>query len=208
MSPIGKRLILLRHGNTFESDQTPVQVGARTDMPLTKQGLKQAVDFALYLKREKILPKAIFAGSLKRQTEAANLIGVELNIVDRVHLDEAALTEIDYGLWEGLTSEEIHEKWPLEYETWNERGEWGKGIFGGSLETHMEGISTWLKMLYETYSSSDTVVALTSQGVIRFFSSFVEGKDPFMSIKVKTGHFCDLLLCQDKVQLMSWNVKP
>ena len=42
---IGKepiRLILVRHGNTFEAGQKCVKVGSKTDMPLTAQGLRQA----------------------------------------------------------------------------------------------------------------------------------------------------------------------
>ena len=32
------RLILARHGNTFEAGETPVWVGAREDLPLTARG--------------------------------------------------------------------------------------------------------------------------------------------------------------------------
>ena len=62
------RLILMRHGNTFEAGQTPVQVGTRTDLPLTAQGLAQAKEMLNYLTAEGISPEAIFAGKLKRHS--------------------------------------------------------------------------------------------------------------------------------------------
>jgi probable phosphoglycerate mutase len=30
------RIIIARHGNTFTKDQTPLRVGARTDLPLVE----------------------------------------------------------------------------------------------------------------------------------------------------------------------------
>lgn len=55
------RLILVRHGNTFDAGQTPTQVGARTDLSLTDQGRNQAHYFARYLASEQIQPQAISA---------------------------------------------------------------------------------------------------------------------------------------------------
>ena len=118
------RLILARHGNTFEMGQTPIQVGARTDLPLTQQGRDQAEQIANFLHRQGIKPAAIFAGALKRQTESAQIIGKQLGI--QIELNQEALTEIDYGPWEGLTSEEIVKQWPHEYARWTEEGRWAE----------------------------------------------------------------------------------
>lgn len=206
------RLILVRHGNTFESGQTPVQVGKRSDMALTKQGVQQAHDFASYLISQGIMPKAIYAGTLARQTESAKIIGKELHIQDKVHLREPALTEVDYGLWEGLTAEEIQSKWPAEYECWNKQAQWAEGIFAGTLEGHLEAIAHWLDTLTKTYNGGDVVVGVTSNGIIRFFYSFV--KDEWQglvngkqmdSLKVKTGHFCELLVYKDALKVIAWN---
>jgi Fructose-2,6-bisphosphatase len=206
------RLILVRHGNTFESGQQPVQVGALSDLPLTAQGFKQAHDFAGYLKRKGIEPKAIYAGTLVRQTESAKIVGKELHMEKKVHINEPALTEIDYGLWEGLAADEIEAKWPHEYEQWNTQAKWAEDIFGGTLQGHLEAIAHWLDMLCKTYDSGDTVVAVTSNGVIRFFYSFV--KDDWQAVvntkqmenlKVKTGHFCELLIYKDALKVQTWN---
>jgi broad specificity phosphatase PhoE len=50
----------------------------------------------------------------------------------KLHLNEPALNEIDYGLWEGLSTEQITAKWPAEYEEWNDQAVWPTHIFNGS----------------------------------------------------------------------------
>jgi probable phosphoglycerate mutase len=45
------RLILIRHGNTFEAGQKAVWVGARSDLPLTMAGEAQAHAAAQYVAR-------------------------------------------------------------------------------------------------------------------------------------------------------------
>lgn len=208
------RLILLRHGNTFEAGQTPTQVGVRSDLPLTIQGCEQAEHFARYLIAEAITPKAIFAGTLKRQIKTAQIIAKQL-FIENLHLHEPALTEIDYGAWEGLTSEEIQSKWPLEYDHWTEEAKWAEGIFGGSLENHLLGIKRFLDHLKKKYASGDTIAAVTSNGLMRFFYSFQKTEWEHLSregqlekLKVKTGHFCELHIFNDFIKIKSWNQNP
>lgn len=181
------RLILARHGNTFEAGQTPIQVGARTDLSLTAEGKIQAQALANYVRQ--LNPAAVFAGALKRQIEMAQPLGV-------VQV-EAALTEIDYGLWEGLTTEEIKAGWPTEYTAWN-LGKWPDGIFGNTYEWHRQRIDDWLRRLQKQYAEK-TVVGVTSNGIIRLFHP---------GPKVKTGHFCELLVLTSSLEVKQWNAKP
>lgn len=209
------KLILVRHGNTFEKGETPTQVGSSTDLPLTTQGRKQAEDFAYYLAANHDVPAAIFAGTLKRQTETAQIVGKQLGVESLIHLGESALTEVDYGLWEGLTSDEITSRWPIEYANWTEKALWGAGIFGGDLNTHLKGIEGWVQQLRHSYQAGDIVVGVTSNGVIRFFYAFLAADWQRLSqerkmedLKVKTGHFCELLLFPHKIEVKSWNQDP
>lgn len=202
------RLILVRHGNTFESGQTPIQVGARTNLPLTAQGRNQAHIFAKHLDSLGVRPRAIYAGALLRQTESAAIVGKHFHMEHDIHVNEAALTEIDYGLWEGLTSDEIASQWPDEYRHWTAEAKWPAHIFGSSEEAHIKNIKSWLDLLRKTYSSEDTVVGVTSNGVIRFFYLLQEHVKATGDLKVKTGNFCELLLFKDSVQVKTWNVTP
>ncbi|MEI8124854.1 MAG: histidine phosphatase family protein [Parachlamydiaceae bacterium] len=208
-------LILARHGNTFEKGQKLVQVGSKTDMPLTGHGRVQAEFLGKYLAERQITPRGLYAGGLKRQIETAKIVGKELHFKGDIHEHEPALTEVDYGLWEGLTQEEIMEKWPLEYSAWTEESAWGEEIFGGTVRNHLIAIEKWLNKLREEYSSGDTVIGITSNGIIRFFYSFHDEewsrlkKGKQMDIlKVSTGHFCEILLFKNSISIKSWNVNP
>jgi broad specificity phosphatase PhoE len=175
----------------------------------------QAQALASYLKGENITPAAIYAGHLKRQVESAQIIAQALCLEGRVHLHEPSLTEIDYGLWEGLTAEAIAARWPAEYADWTEQSKWPHEIFGGTLEVHLKEIDRWLFELRSSHVSGETVLALTSNGIARFFYSYaarewahLQQARQMESLKVKTGHFCELLLLPNELQVKRWNVDP
>lgn len=207
------QLFLVRHGNTFESGQTPTQVGARTDLLLTDQGRVQGHNFATYLASHQLKPDAIYAGALKRQIETAQILERQFHLKNKIHLNEPALTEIDYGPWEGLTAEEIIRQWPAEYNAWTKQSKWPH-FFGGTEECHLRDIRIWLEDLRKRYKPGEVVLGVTSNGVIRFFYTFDQKWKELIktgqieNLKVKTGHFCKLLLFQDSLEIESWNVDP
>lgn len=180
------RLILMRHGNTFEMNDIPVQIGARTDLPLTAFGQEQARKAALFLKNDPV--QAIFAGGLKRQNETASIIGTHFGLNVQY---TPALTEIDYGLWEGLSADVIEQKWPKEYDEWTQEAKWQHHIFQKSSETHLQDLMNWFQSLLVF----ETVLGITSNGLLRFFKKE----------KVKTGHLCELFLYSDRIECGFWN---
>ena len=174
-------------------------VGARTDLLLTSEGREQARRFAHSLESQ---PQAIYSGSLLRQTQTADIVRGRFSL--DVPIRETALTEIDYGAWEGLTQEEIRERWPEELAAWTAEARWPHGIFGRSAKEHLDDIQNWIGRLRRLYASGDLVVAVTSNGILRFFYSLQEK----VSLKVQTGHFCELSILQDSIRVERWNVKP
>lgn len=185
------RLILVRHGNTFEKEEIPVQVGIRTDLPLTATGREQLLTLSAFLKEKKSFPKAIFAGFLKRQTESAKIIAENFGLRFE---NTAVLSEIDYGPWEGLTQEEICQKWPKECDEWNREAKWQPSIFVGSFEEHWSRLILWFECISSKYPDQ-TVVGITSNGLLRLLRNE----------KVKTGHFCTLELCGKDWKILNWN---
>ena len=185
------RLFLMRHGNTFESTETPLQIGARTDLPLTEYGKEQALKMANYLKEHSILPQGIYASRLQRQMQTAQIIAANCKVP---WIEEGALAEIDYGLWEGLRAEEVQRQWPQEYEAWIKQGLWQKKIFASQYEMHQKQWHTWLATLPE-----GDIVAISSNGLIR---TMLNGE------KVQTGHFCELQCLDGHWNIKSWNQNP
>ncbi|MBU6446733.1 MAG: phosphoglycerate mutase family protein, partial [Verrucomicrobia bacterium] len=179
---------------TFEEGQVAVQIGARTDLPLTAAGLVQAENMGRYLLAKGIAPQAIFAGGLRRQTESASVIGAMLGLPWQ---SAPALTEIDYGLWEGLPAEEIERKWPQEYAEWTREAKWQSHIFQGAHENHRKSLQRWVDELQTRYPRT-TILGVTSNGLLRFFRNE----------KVKTGHFCELELHSNRVNVLLWNQNP
>lgn len=190
------RLFFVRHGNTFEEGQIPVQIGKRTDLPLTSFGILQAEQMGKYLLAEGIRPQAIFAGALKRQMQFASILSEMLHLP---LLQEPALTELDYGAWEGLASEEISSRWPKEYKEWNESGIWAENIFAGTEEKHRDCIDLWLSKIRKTFKENSVIVAISSNGLLRLFHK---------KEKVKTGYFCDLAIYPSHFEIKGWNLKP
>jgi 2,3-bisphosphoglycerate-dependent phosphoglycerate mutase len=188
------RLILVRHGNTFEQGETPLQVGAKTDLPLTAYGLLQAEAVGKYLSTIGVIPQVIYAGRLKRQTESAQVIAQLFGLSLQ---KSPALNEIDYGLWEGLTANEIQKTWPKEYAEWNEEAKWQGHIFQGSDKAHFKQLLDWLEFLKQAHFGK-TVLAVTSNGLLRFLKNE----------KVKTGHFCEVILEEKGYRIVQWNQKP
>lgn len=99
------RLIIVRHGQTLWNLAKKYQ--GHSDIALTDKGLQQAQAVAERLAAEKI--DAVYASDLSRAFKTAECIADKHNLqVTSV----PALREIKFGEWEGLTYEEISEKWP------------------------------------------------------------------------------------------------
>lgn len=176
----------------------------RTDLHLTLAGKQQALELANHFHFHQISPQAIYAGTLKRQIETAEILSQNFHL-SQIYLGETALTEIDYGLWEGLPHEIIQMRWKREYEAWALEGKWPTNVFGGSLEEHLKNIQEWLQTLRTRYRAGDTVMAIGSQGILRLFHP---KRHQLEDLKVKTGHFCELELHPDSLFVKSWNQKP
>lgn len=184
--------------------EEPRQIGAQTDLPLTAQGRQQIEKGALALQKANYTPSAIYAGPLKRQRESAQILAAPFSLPVT---SSEALREIDYGLWEGLKAPEIESKWGKEYQAWREKGEWPEMIFRGNLNQHLQQIQQWLFSLDSPDSSDHFILAVTSNGLLRFFHPEWRqiGKRGEMDrLKVKTGHFCELILSHP-VQVVRWN---
>lgn len=99
------RIFLVRHGATDWNVTKRAQ--GQADVPMTSLGYEQAEAAAERLEDERI--DAVYASDLQRASETAKAIarrkGLEVNLDPR-------LREIDQGDWTGLSSDEIHARWP------------------------------------------------------------------------------------------------
>lgn len=106
-----KQIFLIRHAATSQNLQR--RYCGITDAPLSDMGLAQAEILAELLGNENI--SAIYSSPLSRAAKTAEAIAAAHSITVRT-LD--SLSEINFGLWEGLTFNEIKAKFPDEQNQW------------------------------------------------------------------------------------------
>src|SRR3954451_5277907 len=93
-------LYLIRHGTTTMNVENRYR--GRRDVPLDAQGWADAVEAARELSPMGLA--AVYAGPLRRTINTAQVIADECRIPDVRILH--GLVNLDYGEWEGMTSEE------------------------------------------------------------------------------------------------------
>ncbi len=202
-------LLLIRHGNTFEPGETPRRVGAKTDLPLTEEGRRQARTLAAMISRDYMPVGAIITGPLKRTIEVAKTISGEIS---NTFTADERLSEINYGLWENKTDDEIKTSYgPEALEAWEQHGLWPEnGLWAPSREKVFKNLANILseqrKMLDEQPSHHRILV--TSNGILRLVHSIITGTEPSPKGKVKTGHFCVLIPRESGWTILKWNEKP
>jgi broad specificity phosphatase PhoE len=108
-------LILVRHGET--EGQSSIRYHGRSDVALSDLGRAQmrAAREAILRHHGGLRFQTVFTTPLMRASEGARLIAGET--ADLVVVEEFA--EVHFGLFEGLTAEEIRERYPEEFTRWN-----------------------------------------------------------------------------------------
>ena len=200
------RLILIRHGNTFDPSDEPVWVGARTDMPLVEKGLDQARAVGEALKRKGVTPDALIAGPLQRTRRSAEIIADLLGLAPSTIRIDRRLTEIDYGAWEGKpTAALIASGYDAEMAAWNKNS-----IFPASAgwsPSEAQIIADVGALLSE--AEEGTTVLVTSNGILRFFARAALNAREFPDRKVATGHLCAMECGENGGwRIVAWNQAP
>ena len=198
-----KTLIIARHGNTFRSGETPTRVGAKTDLPLVEE--ERARGIGKYLKKNGYAPTKIYAAPLKRTMETAKLAAEELEFEGTVEpLND--FTEIDYGPDENKTEDEVIARIGQDaIDLWN-----AKAIVPNGWKVDPEKLANVWKDFAASIKDGETVLAVSSNGVIRFAPHITADYDAFCAehdIKVATGGVCILVFENGVWTAKEWNVK-
>lgn len=105
------RVLLLRHGRTAWNAERRYQ--GQADPPLDEVGRRQAVEVAGLVAA--LEPQLLVSSDALRARQTAEPIGVVTSIEVRV---DARLRERSLGHWEGLTRDEVAERYPDEFADW------------------------------------------------------------------------------------------
>ncbi|GHE67232.1 phosphoglycerate mutase [Streptomyces spiralis] len=155
----GRRIILWRHGQTSWNVERRFQ--GSTDVELTETGVGQARRSARLL--ASLGPDAIISSDLKRAArtaaELATLTGLDVTV-------DEGLRETYAGVWQGLTHEEIIDRYGAEYTAWKRGEPVRRG--GGELETEVADRAAPVVLRHvEKLPEDGTLVVVSHGGTIR-----------------------------------------
>lgn len=102
------KIFLVRHGETRWNVEQKMQ--GQSDIPLNEVGKKQARSLGEWMEKFSLKPDVVVASDLARAMETAQIIADVVGC-GPVQSDPA-WREINFGVWEGLTWEEIRQRYP------------------------------------------------------------------------------------------------
>lgn len=198
--------IFARHGNTFESGQKVVMVGAREDLPLTEVGRDQARAVGLALQPLRGELGGVRSGPLKRTYDFAKIVIETLSLPHKVEIDQR-LVELDYGAWSGLSDQEIEalSGSTLPLKAWQEHGKRPEGVVFTPSEEVLRRET--VALLDELRLRQGISLVVTSNGRLREVGRVV-GQDSARSWKVGTGKLCVLESAAGSWRIVAWDIPP
>lgn len=183
------KLYITRHGTTEWNLERRLQGWG--DSPLTADGINRAKLLGKYL--EDVNFNIIYSSPLNRALETAKLIRGEKNTRIEIH---EALKELSHGIWEGMTMEEIEEKYSEEYSIYRNRPGEYIPMKGESFTDLFERVKSFLE---EIASKGYENVLIVSHGItIKALIAIIKDLtwEEFSSLEVYTG--CSLNICELK----------
>lgn len=210
------RLYLVRHGNTFEAGETPVRVGANEDLPLTREGEAQARRLGEVLNDAGVVLDTAVTGPLQRTRRHAEIVLECLGSGLSPAID-VRLKEIDYGVWGGLSDEEIVRRfgpraadelaaWERDSRWPTETAEWRPGA--ATVRANLRALTAELEA---TLGEAGTALVCSSNGILRYFLELTPGglaeAQTTGRAKMGTGAVSMLDVRDGSARVAFWNLK-
>jgi probable phosphoglycerate mutase len=158
----------IRHGQTSFNVLGKIQ--GSSDIPLTNNGIKQANE----CKVDKSIKYDIaFTSSLGRAKETLNIICNKLDYIPIIKINDLVI-ERGYGKFEGLTEDEIYNKYPNEFNSWKENE---NTLVEGAekIEDVVKRVKLFIRFLIE--NNYENVLVVTHSGVLFAIFKFINNID-------------------------------
>ncbi len=154
------KLYLVRHGETDGNVQQWYQ--GSTDVPLNARGIAQANCLSQFLKSVHF--DGIYSSTLQRARKTAEIVAKPHGLAVQSY---DALREINFGVWEGHTYQEITEKWPGEIEAFYDSDGTLPAHGGESFLEVEQRITAKTKEILSHHKDGDTVLIASHGASIR-----------------------------------------
>lgn len=147
------KLYLIRHGQTDWNVAGKIQ--GSHDSELNENGISQAKALGAKLLDSGLKFSKIYSSTQKRAFKTAEIIsGITKKPLEAVK----GLEEISLGAWEGLTWEEVIQKYSAEYKRWRQDLRYAKAPEGESYQEMLERVLAALHRIIQTNSEDAAVV--------------------------------------------------
>ena len=199
------RVIICRHGNTFDKGDVVRRVGARTDLALSKSGIVQAKFLAEQftpLKSGYNFSRAYCSPLQRTQSTCSYILSSGHTAVVPNFLN--FLIEIDYGPDENKPESDVIERIGKKaIKLWDTSGTPPQGW----LIEPDQIISSWKLFLKNINDTNDDILVVTSNGIARFLFEAVDNIEIDIHRKLDTACFGLVNVDQDITSLKFWNRK-
>ena len=167
-SEVPTMLYMVRHGETILTPLRKFSGTGPINPELTEKGLSQAAAVAKEI--AKLKPEVLIASPLMRTTQTAQAIadttGLEINF-------DEVWYELSFGDWDGLSFEEVKEKFPDEYQAWLNSSSYAPAG-GESYDQAGIRVEEALEKVAAEYPGQ-RVVVVTHNGVIKLAAQIATG---------------------------------
>lgn len=194
------RLIIVRHGNTFDAGDVVTRVGGRTDLPLSTSGMAQAEALARHFAGTPFVSAR--AGPLKRTRETAHAI-LALHANPPELITDLFLREIDYGPDENRPEDAVIARiGKSALEAWEK-----DSIVPPGWRVDPEAlIGNWQETFHDLRDEPGDHLIVTSNGIARF--ALAAAGAARQDAKLKTGAWGVVEVTGQDVSVVAWNVRP
>lgn len=173
-------LFLIRHGETDYNCQR--KYCSFSEIPLNGRGISQAAKLSEHLP---FVPDVIYTSISKRAKQTANVLFPLHNVIS-TH----SLSELNFGLWEGLTHDEIYRRYGESYTNWLKDPVLNRPASGEGLDELKKRIVDFLEDIFKRHENKK-VIFVSHAGPIKIIISHFLNKDfrIFWDIEVDNASF-------------------
>lgn len=175
------KLFFIRHGQTDWNVKGKIQ--GSLDVELNDTGISQAEELGRKILKCNYKFSKIYSSTQKRAVKTAEILS---NAINKDYIPINGLEEMNLGEWQGLSWQEVKEKFPEEYEEWYNNRRYTKPPKGESYEDMLQRVLIVIHKIID--ENCDDVAIVTHSAVIMCLQCYISDTSFDKMMKFKTDN--------------------